>query len=161
MKKATHRRHDISNEMWGKLEPHLPGQRGQWGGIAKDSRCVPELPAFACLHGRGGGARQPAVVRMMAYLVTTLSITSSRLFAVQRPAHSITQNRRERLSSKLQSIAVSLQRKNEKQSRPTATGLAYKAGMHSPKALSRPTPCHIHAASGRTCHARHTPRASC
>ena len=32
------RRHDISDEMWAIIEPHLPGQKGQWGGIAKDNR---------------------------------------------------------------------------------------------------------------------------
>ena len=31
-------RHDISDKVWKLLEPHLPGQRGQWGGIAKDNR---------------------------------------------------------------------------------------------------------------------------
>jgi len=34
----THRRHDISDQAWNLLEPHLPGQVGQWGGIAKDNR---------------------------------------------------------------------------------------------------------------------------
>ena len=34
----THHRHDISDHAWTLLEPHLPGQRGQWGGIAKDNR---------------------------------------------------------------------------------------------------------------------------
>ena len=32
------RRHDISDEMWAIIKPHLPGQKGQWGGIAKDNR---------------------------------------------------------------------------------------------------------------------------
>jgi len=32
-------RHDITEEVWRLLEPHLPGQRGQWGGIADDNRC--------------------------------------------------------------------------------------------------------------------------
>ena len=32
------RRHDISDEAWALIEPHLPGQRGQRGGIAKDNR---------------------------------------------------------------------------------------------------------------------------
>lgn len=32
------RRHDISDEAWALLEPHLPGQSGQWGGVAKDNR---------------------------------------------------------------------------------------------------------------------------
>ena len=31
------RRHDISDEMWAIIEPHLPGQKGQWGGLAKDN----------------------------------------------------------------------------------------------------------------------------
>lgn len=31
-------RHDISDEVWKLLEPHLPGQRRQWGGIAQDNR---------------------------------------------------------------------------------------------------------------------------
>ena len=32
------RRHDISDEVWELLCPHLQGQTGQWGGIAKDNR---------------------------------------------------------------------------------------------------------------------------
>ncbi|GHU83317.1 transposase [Clostridia bacterium] len=31
-------RHDISDSVWELLEPHLPGQVGQWGGIATDNR---------------------------------------------------------------------------------------------------------------------------
>ena len=31
-------RHDISDKAWAILSPMLPGQRGQWGGIAKDNR---------------------------------------------------------------------------------------------------------------------------
>jgi transposase len=31
-------RHDISDSVWALLEPHLPGQEGQWGGIAEDNR---------------------------------------------------------------------------------------------------------------------------
>ena len=34
-------RHDMSDAMWAVLEPLLPGQRGQWGGIAKDNRRFP------------------------------------------------------------------------------------------------------------------------
>lgn len=33
-----YRRHDISDEVWSLLAQHLPGQPGQWGGIAKDNR---------------------------------------------------------------------------------------------------------------------------
>ena len=35
---ATYHRHDISDKVWALLEPHLPGQRGQWDGIAQDNR---------------------------------------------------------------------------------------------------------------------------
>ena len=35
---SDYRRHDITDEVWSKLKPHLPGQRGQWGGIAQDNR---------------------------------------------------------------------------------------------------------------------------
>ena len=35
---ASYHRHDISDKVWELLEPHLPGQRGQWGGIAQDNR---------------------------------------------------------------------------------------------------------------------------
>lgn len=30
--------HDLSDAAWALLEPHLPGQSGQWGGLAKDNR---------------------------------------------------------------------------------------------------------------------------
>lgn len=36
--KSGHRRHDVSDHIWSLLEPHLPGQSGRWGGIAKDNR---------------------------------------------------------------------------------------------------------------------------
>ncbi len=35
---ASYHRHDISDNVWVLLEPHLPGQRGQWGGISQDNR---------------------------------------------------------------------------------------------------------------------------
>ena len=31
-------RHDINDRVWKLLEPLLPGQEGQWGGIAKNNR---------------------------------------------------------------------------------------------------------------------------
>jgi transposase len=34
----AHRRHDLSDKTWALLEPHLPGRRGLWGGIAEDNR---------------------------------------------------------------------------------------------------------------------------
>ena len=38
MENSQHR-HDISDEVWEILSPHLPGQSGQWGGNnAKDNR---------------------------------------------------------------------------------------------------------------------------
>ena len=35
---ADYHRHDISDDIWKKIQEHLPGQRGQWGGIARDNR---------------------------------------------------------------------------------------------------------------------------
>lgn len=35
---AAHRRHAISDKVWGLLEPHLPGRPGAWGGKAQDNR---------------------------------------------------------------------------------------------------------------------------
>ena len=34
----AYERHDISDETWELLEPHLPGRAGTWGGIAEDNR---------------------------------------------------------------------------------------------------------------------------
>ena len=34
----SHRRHDITDRVWSILEPHLPGKRGDWRGIAADNR---------------------------------------------------------------------------------------------------------------------------
>ena len=34
----SYHRHNISDEVWAKLQEHLPGQRGKWDGIAEDNR---------------------------------------------------------------------------------------------------------------------------
>jgi transposase len=34
----AHRRHDISDSVWERLEPHLLGRKGTWGGNARDNR---------------------------------------------------------------------------------------------------------------------------
>ena len=36
--KLAHRRHDLTDRVWGLLEAHLPGRAGIWGGQAKDNR---------------------------------------------------------------------------------------------------------------------------
>ena len=38
MSKKAYMRHDISDKVWGLLEPLLPGRRGSWGGGAIDNR---------------------------------------------------------------------------------------------------------------------------
>lgn len=43
-------RHGISDEAWALLEPILPSQRGQWGGIAKDNRFLSTLYFGFCEH---------------------------------------------------------------------------------------------------------------
>ena len=35
---VSYHRHDLSDHAWSLLEPHLPGQEGQWGGVAEDNR---------------------------------------------------------------------------------------------------------------------------
>ena len=37
MKNELHR-HDLSDGVWGKLEPRLPGKKGEWCGAARDRR---------------------------------------------------------------------------------------------------------------------------
>ena len=36
--RPAYRRHDLSDETWVLLEPHLPGRKGIWGGVAQDNR---------------------------------------------------------------------------------------------------------------------------
>ena len=38
MTSKAHRRHDISDEVWKKIAPLLPGRKGAWGREAKDNR---------------------------------------------------------------------------------------------------------------------------
>ena len=38
MSGKAYRRHDISDRVWELLEPHLPGRKGSWGGVATDNR---------------------------------------------------------------------------------------------------------------------------
>jgi transposase len=35
---AAYHRHDLSDHAWELLSAHLPGQKGQWGGIAQNNR---------------------------------------------------------------------------------------------------------------------------
>lgn len=30
--------HDIADHAWEIIDPHLPGRKGAWGGVARDSR---------------------------------------------------------------------------------------------------------------------------
>ncbi len=46
-----HRRHDISDEVWEKLEPLLPGRAGSWGGIAEDNRRFINGVFYILRHG--------------------------------------------------------------------------------------------------------------
>ena len=38
MQEPWHRRHDISDNVWERLEPFLLGRKGTWGGNARDNR---------------------------------------------------------------------------------------------------------------------------
>ena len=58
MEKSQHR-HDISDKAWAILEPMLPGQRGQWGGIAEDNRrFINECSGFFAPERHGVICRQ-------------------------------------------------------------------------------------------------------
>ena len=48
------RRHDISDAAWALLEPHLPGQSGQWGGVAKDNLLFINAVSGYCVLARRG-----------------------------------------------------------------------------------------------------------
>ena len=34
----AHHGHDLSDQTWSLPEPHLPGRRGRWRGVARDNR---------------------------------------------------------------------------------------------------------------------------
>ena len=36
--KKAYKRHDISDKVWEKISPNLPGRKGAWGRVAKDNR---------------------------------------------------------------------------------------------------------------------------
>ena len=38
MEDASYHRHDIGDRSWDLIKDLLPGQRGQWGGVAEDNR---------------------------------------------------------------------------------------------------------------------------
>lgn len=47
----SHRRHDLSDAQWALIEPHLPGQVGQWGRVAKDNRTFVNAVLFVLRTG--------------------------------------------------------------------------------------------------------------
>ena len=66
----SYHRHDINDEVWLLVEPHLPGQCGQWGGIAQDNRraitavfwdCEQECPGVIYLRITGSGTMSTRV----------------------------------------------------------------------------------------------------
>jgi transposase len=58
----TYGRHDLSDQDRALLEPRLPGQPGQWGGIADDNRRF--INAVLCILRTG--ARRGAICRRPA-----------------------------------------------------------------------------------------------
>ena len=69
--KNEQQRHDISDAVWSLLEPHLPGQRGQWGGIAQDNRRFINGVFWIFTH-RSTVAGFTAVLREMGYRVSAV-----------------------------------------------------------------------------------------
>ncbi len=69
--KNEQQRHDISDAVWSLLEPHLPGQRGQWGGIAPRITGDLSMACFGFYH-RSTVAGFTAVLREMGYRVSAV-----------------------------------------------------------------------------------------
>lgn len=47
-------RHDMSDEMWRIIEPHLPGRKGQWGGVAEGDRLFVDAVFWVLRTGAHG-----------------------------------------------------------------------------------------------------------
>ncbi|SFU35440.1 Putative transposase of IS4/5 family [Nitrosospira multiformis] len=60
--KPAYCRHDLSDETWALLEPHLPERKGAWGGIAGDNRRFIDA-VFWILRDRSAVAGSSAGVR--------------------------------------------------------------------------------------------------
>ena len=57
--RLAHRRHDISDQVWALLEPHLPGRAGAWGGVAKDNRLFINAVFWIMRTGACGATCRP------------------------------------------------------------------------------------------------------
>ena len=51
----AHHRHDLPDRTWCLPEPHLPGRRGRWGGVARDNRRFLDAVPWILRTGRPGG----------------------------------------------------------------------------------------------------------
>ena len=72
MPKPAHRRHDISDAVWTKLEPHLPGREGSWGGIAQNNRLFKMSPLHH--HYQKSGFHESKIVNRMVIIGVMLAI---------------------------------------------------------------------------------------
>ena len=55
----AHRRHDISDETWALLEPHLLGREGAWGVSPRTIDCLSMRCSGFCERARHGGICRP------------------------------------------------------------------------------------------------------
>ena len=80
MEKESLGQHGISDRLWTILAPHLPGQRGMWGGIARDNRQF--INAVLWILRTGAPWRDlPAMLwRLEKYAQTLLSLERQRSF---------------------------------------------------------------------------------
>jgi len=76
---AAHRRQDISDRVWGILEPHLPGRAGSWGGKAEDNRRFINAVFWILRTGRPMERLTPRLWWMEQY--------ASSLYKVERQRH--------------------------------------------------------------------------
>ena len=56
---SSHRRHDISDRVWARLEPHLPGAKGAGEGWPKTTASSSMRCSGFCAPGRLGAICRP------------------------------------------------------------------------------------------------------
>ena len=50
--KTAHRRHDMTDDVWQRLRPHLPGGEGKRGRPAQDNRRFIDAVCWIAAHRR-------------------------------------------------------------------------------------------------------------
>jgi transposase len=73
-----HRRHDLSDKIWERLSPHLPGREGAWGGKACDNRQFINAVCGYCARGHLGAIYRLIMVAGATH-IDALSVGATRV----------------------------------------------------------------------------------